>query len=105
MVKLSINKGKGLLDDLANTRQFFNRSDADTKTKAGAFYAPANKGKQAHKPMSIADQIRVAAKFKQAIVKITSYGKDTAKITEHLSYISRNYQLDLEDQNGHNLAT
>lgn len=47
--------------------------------------------------LSTADQIRIAAGFQQAIVKITGYGKEPNKIMKHLAYISRNYDLPLED--------
>lgn len=48
--------------------------------------------------LSTADQIRIAAGFQQAIIKITGFGKESNKIMKHLAYISRNYDLPLEDQ-------
>jgi len=50
--------------------------------------------------LSVGDQIRIAAGYPQAIVKVTNYGKGRAKILGHLRYISRHSTLALEDQDG-----
>jgi len=41
-----------------------------------------------------------AKKLPQAVTKITSFGKGYAQVLNHLSYISRNGELSLEDQDG-----
>jgi hypothetical protein len=65
-----------------------------------------NKGEiSGHKPLSIPDQIRIAAGLKQAVVKVTSYGKGSAYIMNHLTYISRNFDIPLEDNNQSLLKT
>lgn len=51
-----------------------------------------------YKPLTTAEQIRIAAGFQQAILKITSYGKGVAKVMSHIAYITRNFDLPLEDQ-------
>ena len=58
-----------------------------------------------YKPLSVSDQIRIAAGFKQAVIKITSYGKGSSHIMNHLSYISRNFDIALEDNNESLLKT
>lgn len=46
------------------------------------------------------DMLRTAAGKKQAILKISSYGKGRQKVLAHLRYISRQGSLELEDQDG-----
>jgi Relaxase/Mobilisation nuclease domain len=50
------------------------------------------------------DMLRTASGKKQAILKITSYGKGE-KIRNHLRYISRRGVLELEDQDGKKITT
>ena len=99
---MSIKKDKGLLDDLAYTRQFFDRNNDKNESFFDATYASEKKRKYKR---SVADKLRTASGCKQAVIKVTSYAKTHAKIANHLSYISRNYQLNLEDQDGNNIAT
>jgi hypothetical protein len=63
-------------------------------------YGKVKNESNVYKPLSISEQIRIASGMKQAIVKVTSYGKGAKHIMNHLSYISRNFMLELEDQNG-----
>ncbi len=58
-----------------------------------------------YKPLSVSEQIRIAAGLKQAVIKVTSYGKGSAHIMNHLTYISRNFDIPLEDSNESLLKT
>lgn len=49
------------------------------------------------------DMLRTAAGKKQAILKISSYGKGRQKVLAHLRYISRQGKLELENQEGNKI--
>ncbi len=48
----------------------------------------------------VQEAVMIAQKYPQAVVKISSYSKGTATLKNHLRYISRDYELDLEDPTG-----
>lgn len=67
-------------------------------------------GKRRHElstysPPSKAALLRIASGMKQAVLKVTSYGKGGARVYAHFEYISRQFNLPLEDQNGVLLST
>jgi hypothetical protein len=62
-------------------------------------YAPATNNNSYQTP-SLADMYLTSQGYTQALVKISSYGKGKTKVCNHLSYISRKGELDLEDQDG-----
>ncbi|CAM4381192.1 MAG: hypothetical protein LEGION0398_MBIBDBAK_01085 [Legionellaceae bacterium] len=49
---------------------------------------------------SVSDMYLTSKGYTQAILKISSYGKGSHKVSKHLGYISRNGKLELEDQDG-----
>ncbi len=53
----------------------------------------------------LSDMLQTAAGKRQAILKITSYGKGESKVFTHLRYISRNGKLELETQDGNKVKT
>lgn len=75
-------------------RQDKKSSRIDNKIKYGNYKKEATNRDE----LSIAEQIRIAAGFKQAIIKVTSYGKGVNKVFNHIAYITRNFELPLEDQ-------
>ena len=51
-------------------------------------------------PLKLSEKLRIAEGYTQAIIKVTSYGKGKRGIMKHLTYISRDFDLELEDQDG-----
>ena len=115
----------GLLDDAWSSRRFVNSNKIDDsktdKINKNAQNSSGEKNKKRisssvkygkkkgesceYKPLSVAEQIRIAAGLKQAIVKVTSYGKGCTHIMNHLAYISRNFDIPLEGNNDSLLKT
>ena len=107
----------GLLDDLGHSQRFVNPYGLeDSKHSLQNKYEKKNEIKKSNRinnkikygnnkdnfkikdELTTGDLIRIASGFQQAIVKVTSYGKGTNKILNHLAYISRNFDLPIEDQ-------
>lgn len=61
--------------------------------------------KKGYKKLSVSEKIRIASGFDQAVLKVTSYGKNKSKILAHLAYISRANDLHLEDDKGNQLLS
>ncbi len=101
---LNNKKNKGFLDDVVNTKRFVSHESALEEYENNK-YSSNKRNKYSYNKLNTAAQLRVASQYKQAVIKITSYGRMTDKISAHLSYISRNHQLDLEDQNGSLIQT
>ena len=115
----------GLLDDAWSSRRFIHQDKSEDKKSKLVKNNAREKNTEGHKkridasikygkkegepggykPLSVSEQIRIAAGFKQAVVKITSYGKGRDHIMNHLSYISRNFDIPLEDNTGSLLNT
>lgn len=57
------------------------------------------------KYLTRSEMLRTAARYPQAVLRITSFGKKIARIKAHLSYISRHGELSLEDQDGNSITT
>lgn len=97
-------KTKGLLDDMARKGRFSDKNNQDKFESNGALfnakYASSRRTQYAHQKPSVAKQIRIASQYKEAVVKVTNYGRDTGQISAHISYISRNHTLDIENQDG-----
>lgn len=113
------SKEKGLLDDLAKSRKSIsyiepdiNQHCTEKKSKKPVFknnedaskYGYKISEKHTYKPLGVSEQLRIAKGSKQAVIKITKYGKGIDGILAHMKYISRNYDLELEDQNGDKLS-
>ncbi|MBX9703483.1 MAG: relaxase/mobilization nuclease domain-containing protein [Silvanigrellaceae bacterium] len=115
---------EGLLDDAGSSRRFV-KHDKYEELKEGKRRKALNKSKKKashpidniikygnkknsnreYKSLSTAAQIRIAAGFQQAILKVTSYGKGFDKIFSHIAYITRDFDLPLEDQDRSLLKT
>lgn len=91
-----------ILEDLIKGRKSKN-----TYTNRYAHHKKGSKNPIAYKgsfDRKTSDMLRTAIGTKQAILKITSYGKGE-KIRNHLRYISRRAELELEDQDGNKITT
>lgn len=74
----------------------------ERKAKLDREQIPAGKGRRGGSAVSARAALKgVARKAPQAVFKITGGGKSASAIGAHLRYISRNGELDLEDQDGH----
>ncbi len=106
----------GLLDDAGKSRRFihshaYNENDNAHSVKSSkktiqkrtritkeikyGYHTASNSSQY---ELSTADLIRIASGYKQAILKITSFGKGLDKIYKHLAYITRDFDLPAEDQ-------
>lgn len=56
-------------------------------------------------PRKAADMVRIAQKKTQAIYKISSFGKGEQRVRAHLRYITRNGNLELEDEKGNKFSS
>lgn len=81
-------------------RKHFKKNKNRTKNKINDDIKYGNKKNSTpeYNELTTSEQIRIAAGFQQAIVKVTSYGKGVNKILHHIAYITRNFDLPLEDQ-------
>lgn len=73
------------------------------KSRAGGHYSKSEKvtiTEPSNKAM-----LHTAARKPQAILKITAYGKGRLRVSNHLSYISRNATLALENDRGDKITT
>ena len=115
----------GLLDDAWSSRRFVNSNKIDdnntnkiNKTEqnntggknkkrisSSVKYGKKKGESGGYQPLSVPEQIRIAAGLKQAIVKVTSYGKGSSHIMNHLTYISRNFDIPLEGNSDSLLKT
>lgn len=106
---------EGLLDGAGRSRRFVNSDETSAnfpsaKHKKTPFLNDKKSKRQLptdystregtiRDELTVAEQLRIAAGFQQAIVKVTSYGKGAKSIFKHLAYISRAFGLPLEDAN------
>lgn len=100
--------------DIINSLEWFERSIKGKKVRASPSKAKSNpkianlkhyhsKKTAASYQRSLPAMLRTAQQLPQAVLKISSYGKDLKHINNHLSYISRNGKLVLEDQDEGNV--
>ena len=99
--KFDDNKSKLYKNNVREKKQEGHKKRIDASIKYGKKEGESG----GYQSLSVSEQIRIAAGFKQAIVKITSYGKGGNHVMNHLSYISRNFDIPLEDNTGSLLNT
>lgn len=75
-----------------------NKSHTKNKINDDIKYGNKKNSIPEYNALTTAEQLRIAAGFQQAILKVTSYGKGVNKILQHIAYITRNFDLPLEDQ-------
>ncbi|STX39282.1 relaxase/mobilization nuclease domain-containing protein [Legionella feeleii] len=94
-----------LLEERKRKKSQFNKNRKPSPIAAHIKYGNRKNEIAYYEELSTAEQIRIAAGFQQAIVKVTSYGKGFDKVLNHLVYISRDFDLPLENQDKSLLQT
>ncbi len=114
------NKDKGFLDDVVRKQKNVDikikdirsskekKSEKNTSTNDYALkniaYGKSKYELKAIKKPSVSSQIRIASDMDQAILKFISYGSGFLRAYKMMRYISRKFELKMEDQEGNEIT-